>query len=156
MASWTRSALALLTGMSGAHKLVEAACTDAVRIAACHVQAWAQLCKQWTRSAIRHAQNLSQAARKMVELTAEGLHVSGHHVHRWVSHTEEDMLSQSTEWLTPEPVCASAKMSVPCQQYWPSMPAILAIGMCGMLPAWASTCARIPQAPPPASMCHIM
>ena len=220
MASWTQSALALLTSMPGAQKLVEAAYPGAGRIAACHVQAWAELCKQWTRNAISQAQNLSQVARKMVELAAQGQHVSGHHVSHWLSHPQKDMPSQSIEWLTPEPMCADADltpqpsvpgkaqvmetpvrkefgmweirhtweplepwqiepsawqplepgkiepspawqskglgMGVPSQKQWPSIPAILVIGMCGPLPALASTCAKIPPIPPPAYTCHIM
>ena len=89
MASWTRSALALLASTPGAQALVEAAHPEAGRIAACHVIAWSRLCKQWTRNATCQAQSLTQVARKMVELSAEGHHVAGHHV----SHT--------SEWLTP-------------------------------------------------------
>ena len=99
MASWTRSALALIASTPGAQALVEAAHPGAGRIAACHVISWSRLCKQWTRSAIRQAESLPRAARKMVELSAHGLHVGGHHV----SHHPHTKLSHTPELLTPPP-----------------------------------------------------
>ena len=104
MASWTRSALALMTSTPGIQALVEAAYPDAGRIAACHVIAWSRLCKQWTRTATHQAQSLSRADRKMIELSAEGLHVAGHHVSHWMSRT--------SEWLIPPKhmhICADPK-----------------------------------------------
>ena len=80
MASWTRTALALLVGVPHAKQRVEHALPKCARIAAHHVHGWLVLQKQWTRAALAQAKGLSLASKKMIEITVDGLHIAMHHL----------------------------------------------------------------------------
>ena len=97
MASWTRTAIALLTSMPYVRKIVETALPEYTRIAAHHVQAWLVLQKQWTRAAIDRAKGMTLVAKKMVEIAAGGLHVAACHVSRLLFPLKEDAATATIE-----------------------------------------------------------
>lgn len=136
MASWTRSAIAIIKSIPCARKVVEAAFPGNNRIAAHHVKGWLVLQKQWTRAATVQARGMTLIEKKMIEISANGLHVAARHVSRFLFPLKGDATTATLEPGGCPVVVTKASAIPPAESDYPTVsnPVIL------LIPAQAPVC----------------